>query len=39
MDRTIGEVQGIDGLVLRTQPLGRSSTCQCSLEEIGQTPR
>jgi hypothetical protein len=27
MDRTTGEVQGIDGPVLRTQPLGRSFAC------------
>jgi hypothetical protein len=39
MDRTTGEVQGIDGPVLRTQLLGRIFACQCSSEEIGQTPQ
>jgi hypothetical protein len=39
MDRTTGEVQGIDGPVLHTRPLARSFACQCSSEEIGQTPR
>jgi chromosome segregation ATPase len=39
LDRTTWDVQGIDGPVLRTRPLGRSCACQCNSEEIGQTPR
>jgi hypothetical protein len=36
MDQTTGEVQGIDGPVLRTRPLGRSFACQCSSKELDE---